>query len=110
MLLVADETALPALSAILEAETRHAHVFVEVPDESYRIDLEAEWVFRGSSEPGSAVLKAIQDRALSTVDYGWVCGESGLATGVRRHLVKDRGVDRKAIMFSGYWKVGSARM
>jgi NADPH-dependent ferric siderophore reductase len=110
VLLVADETALPALSAILEAETRPAHVFVEVPDESYRIDLEAEWVFRGSSEPGSAVLKAIQDRALSTVDYGWVCGESGLATGVRRHLVKDRGVDRKAIMFSGYWKVGSARM
>lgn len=69
-----------------------------------------EWVLRGSDEPGSAVLKAIQSKALSAVEYAWACGESALATGVRRHLVKDRGVDRKAIMFSGYWKVGSARL
>lgn len=109
VLLAADETALPALSAILEVETRPVQVFVEVPDESYRVDLDVEWVFRGTAEPGSAVLKAISGKALSTVDYGWACGESGLATGVRRHLVKDRGVDRKAVMFSGYWKVGSAR-
>lgn len=109
VLLAADETALPALAAILEVETRPMHVYVEVPDESYKIDLEAEWVFRGSEEPGSAVLKAIRGTTLSTVEYAWACGESGLASGVRRHLVKDRGVDRKAIMFSGYWKAGSAR-
>ncbi|MFD9699754.1 siderophore-interacting protein [Lentzea sp. NPDC059081] len=109
VLLVADETALPALAAILEVETRPLHVFVEVPDESFRLDLEAEWVFRGDAEPGTAVLRAVQGRALSTVDYAWACGESALATGVRRHLVKDRGVDRKAILFSGYWKVGAAR-
>ncbi|SEQ22448.1 siderophore-interacting protein [Lentzea albida] len=109
VLLVADETALPALAAILEAETRPLHVFAEVPDESYRLDLDVEWVYRGDAEPGSAVLKAVQGKALSTVDYAWACGESALATGVRRHLTKDRGVDRKAIMFSGYWKVGSAR-
>ncbi|GLY51207.1 siderophore-interacting protein [Lentzea sp. NBRC 102530] len=110
VLLAADETALPALAAILEVETRPLHVFAEVPDESYRVDLDAEWVFRGDGEPGSAVLKAIRNKALSTVEYAWACGESALATGVRRHLVKDRGVDRKAIMFSGYWKVGSARV
>jgi NADPH-dependent ferric siderophore reductase len=109
VLLVADETALPALAAILEVETRPVHVFAEVPDETYRADLDVEWVLRGAAEPGSAVLKAIQDKAPSTVEYAWACGESGLATGVRRHLVKDRGVDRKSIMFSGYWKVGSAR-
>jgi NADPH-dependent ferric siderophore reductase len=110
VLLAADETALPALSAILEVETRPVHVFVEVPDESYRVDLDVEWVFRRSGAPGSAVLQAIQGKALPTVEYAWACGESALATGVRRHLVKERGVDRKAIMFSGYWKVGSARM
>ena len=38
VLLAADETALPALSAILEAETRP----VQVPGESYRTDLDAE--------------------------------------------------------------------
>jgi NADPH-dependent ferric siderophore reductase len=110
VLLAADETALPALAAILEVETRPLQVFAEVPDESYRTDLDVEWVFRGSAQPGSALVKTIQDKALSTVDYAWACGESGLATGVRRHLVKERGVDRKAIMFSGYWKAGSPRM
>jgi len=111
VLLVADETALPALAAILEVETRPVHVFAEVPDESFRVPLDGvEWVFRSSDAPGSAVVKAVQEATLSTVDYAWACGESALATGVRRHLVKDRGVDRKAIMFSGYWKVGSARM
>lgn len=110
ILLVADETALPALAAILEVESRPVHVFVEVPDESYRVPLDAQWVYRGSAAPGSAVVEAIRAADLSTVDYGWACGESGLATGVRRHLVKDRGVDRKAIMFSGYWRVGAARM
>ncbi|MEV6239107.1 siderophore-interacting protein [Lentzea sp. NPDC051838] len=110
VLLVADETALPALAAILEVETRPAQVFAEVPDESYRVDLDVEWVYRFSGKPGSAVLKVLRDKALSTVEYGWACGESGLATGVRRHLVKERGVDRKAVMFSGYWKAGSARM
>ena len=93
--LAADETALPALAAILEVESRPVHVFVEVPDESYRVPLDAEWVFRGENAPGSAVVEAIRAADLSSVDYGWACGESGLATGVRRHLVKDRGVDRK---------------
>lgn len=109
VLLVADETALPALTAILEAETRPVRVFAEVPDESYRLDLDVEWVFRGSAVPGSAALKAVQEAA-PEVDYAWVCGESALATGVRRHLVKDRGVDRRSILFSGYWKLGTARL
>ncbi|ANZ43430.1 hypothetical protein BBK82_40365 [Lentzea guizhouensis] len=111
VLLAADETALPALAAILEAGQRSVHVFVEVPDESFQVPLpgEVRWVFRGEQPPGTAVLAAIQEAAPSSVDYAWACGESGLATGVRRHLTKDRGVDRKAIMFSGYWRVGAAR-
>ncbi|TWP47052.1 siderophore-interacting protein [Lentzea tibetensis] len=113
VLLAADETALPALGAILEQQPeQRRHVFAEVPDESYRVPLDADvtWTFRGTNVPGAALTAAIQGANLSTVDYAWVCGESGLATGVRRHLVKDRGIDRRAVMFSGYWKVGSARV
>ncbi len=111
-LLVADETALPALGAILEQPSDQVrHVFAEVPDADYRLPLDGvTWVHRGTDAPGSHVVPAIRDAQLSTVDYAWACGESALATGVRRHLVKDRGVDRRAVMFSGYWKVGSARM
>ncbi|XVV06488.1 SIP domain-containing protein [Actinosynnema sp. CA-248983] len=53
---------------------------------------------------------AIRAATLSTVDFAWARGESAPATGVRRHLVKERGLDRRSVMFSGYWKVGQARM
>jgi len=52
------------------------------------------------------------DRALaaggSPVVYAWACGESDLATGARRVLVR-HGVDRRSIYFCGYWKLGSPR-
>lgn len=113
-LLAADETALPALSSILEsANGAELHAYVEVPDEGYRQPIASEvpvtWLHRGADEPGSRVLAAIREASLPTVDYAWLCGESALATGLRRHLVRDRGVDRRRIMFSGYWKVGQAR-
>jgi NADPH-dependent ferric siderophore reductase len=111
-LLVADETALPALSAILEAGGT-GHVFVELPDERYRGPLDSEvpitWLYRGTDPPGSHVLPAVRDAKLSTVDYAWLCGESGIATGLRRHLVRERGVDRRRVLFSGYWRLGQAR-
>ena len=43
------------------------------------------------------------------LDYAWLCGESGLATSLRRHLVQEIGMDKRAITFSGYWKLGAAR-
>lgn len=114
-LLAADETALPALAAILEAGTEDTstHVFVEVPDEGYRQPVPAgvpvTWLHRGGDAPGTLLLRAVRDATLPTLDYAWLCGESALATGLRRHLVKERGVDRRKVLFSGYWKVGAAR-
>ena len=43
------------------------------------------------------------------LDYAWLCGESGLATSLRRHLVQEVGMDKRSITFSGYWKLGAAR-
>ncbi|MFD9733390.1 siderophore-interacting protein [Umezawaea sp. NPDC059074] len=109
-LLVGDETALPALSAILEAQPG-ARAIVEVPDESYLTPVPdgVEFVYRGSDEPGSRALEAVAALPPEDFDYAWACGESSLATSVRRHLVKERGLDRRKIMFSGYWKRGQAR-
>ncbi|MCP2170136.1 SIP domain-containing protein [Goodfellowiella coeruleoviolacea] len=36
----------------------------------------------------------------------WVAGEAKLATGLRRHLVNDRGVPKSDIAFFGYWRHG----
>lgn len=113
-LLAADETALPALSAILEArEDADIHAFVEVPDDSYRLPIDCDrqvtWLTRGDDAPGTRLLPAVAEVDTTGLGYAWLCGESALATGLRRHLVKERGVDRRRVMFSGYWKVGSAR-
>ncbi|MGW4116261.1 siderophore-interacting protein [Actinosynnema sp. NPDC004786] len=113
VLLVADETALPALAAIVEAGApADARIFAEVPSEEYRVAFDAPvtWLCRGDDAPGSHVLPAVAALPGPAPDYAWVCGESALATGVRRHLVKERGVDRRSVMFSGYWKLGSARV
>ncbi|WBL20421.1 siderophore-interacting protein [Citricoccus sp. NR2] len=40
--------------------------------------------------------------------YAWLAGEAGVITGLRRHLVKELGVDRKTIAFMGYWRHGRA--
>ena len=66
---------------------------------------------RGDAEPGTAVLAALAADPATTadLDYAWACGESGLATSLRRHLVQQVGMDKKAITFSGYWKLGAAR-
>jgi NADPH-dependent ferric siderophore reductase len=116
-LLAADETALPALSAILETTTApsagEVHAFVEVPDESYRQPVRSEvaitWLYRGGDAPGARLLPAVRAAALPVPDYAWLCGEAALASGLRRHLVRERGVDRRRVLFSGYWKLGQAR-
>ncbi len=40
--------------------------------------------------------------------YAWLAGEAGAITSIRRHLVKDLGIDRKCVSFMGYWKQGRA--
>lgn len=40
--------------------------------------------------------------------YFWIAGESGVVTTLRRHIVKDLGVDRSQVAFMGYWRHGVA--
>ena len=40
--------------------------------------------------------------------YAWIAGESGVVTALRRHLVRDLGVDRAQVAFMGYWRLGVA--
>jgi NADPH-dependent ferric siderophore reductase len=121
-LLVADETALPALLAILEERSRRGlpglgegvEAHVEVPSSSVLDGMEVPTDvvvhLRGSAAPGTAVLVALAESPASSagLDYAWLCGESGLATSLRRHLVQ-QGMDKRQITFSGYWKLGAAR-
>ena len=40
--------------------------------------------------------------------YAWLAGEAGAITTIRRHLVKELGIDRRAVAFMGYWRLGRA--
>jgi len=116
VVLVADETGLPAVAGILRslpADTTGT-VVVEIPTDDDRQDLDApagvdvRWVVRGGSgeQPGHAALEAARALAVPTEPfYGWVVGESALPVGLRRHWVA-AGVPKENIVFCGYWKVG----
>ncbi|MFS8202530.1 siderophore-interacting protein [Streptomyces sp. CWNU-52B] len=124
VLLWADETALPAASAILEslpAGTR-ARVWLEVPHTGDRVlptavtatanatanatDLEITWLVRDEGSP--TALEAIRAAQLPAAQapYAWIAGEAGCVKELRRHLVRERQIDRTRVTFVGYWRRG----
>lgn len=118
MLLVADESGLPAVAGVLRDLPREArgHAIIELFDSNDRQELEApagmtvHWIERASgTEPGSAALPALRDLQFPEGSvYAFAVGESALAVGVRRHLVGERGVPKTNVTFCGYWKRGRA--
>ncbi len=40
--------------------------------------------------------------------YAWLAGEAGTIRAVRRHLVQERSIDRRAVRFTGYWRLGAS--
>lgn len=40
--------------------------------------------------------------------YAWLAGEAGAITAIRRQLVTELGIDRRAVAFMGYWRQGRA--
>ncbi|MEV0563282.1 siderophore-interacting protein [Dactylosporangium sp. NPDC050588] len=57
---------------------------------------------------GGGVLDAVRAADLPPgTPYAWVAGESGVVRSVRRHLVHERGIDRRRVMFTGYWRRGA---
>ncbi|WP_146341781.1 siderophore-interacting protein [Nesterenkonia sp. NBAIMH1] len=120
----ADETALPALAALLESPKPHpdrpapkpesTHVHIEVPAASEIQPISTEttvhWHVRDDRPPGAALTEALHGMDLpARADYAWVCAEAGTVRTVRRHLVRTLGMPKEKIFFSGYWRRGEAR-
>jgi NADPH-dependent ferric siderophore reductase len=113
-----DETALPAASAILESlpaglrvlawlEVHHA---ADIQDLATSADAEITWLVRDELTAGSSplALDALRNTQLppSQAPYAWIAGESGRVKELRRHLVRERGIDRTRVTFVGYWRQG----
>jgi len=54
------------------------------------------------------ILWEVPDATTGGGFYAWLAGEAGAITTLRRHLVKELGVDRRRVAFMGYWKLGRA--
>lgn len=50
----------------------------------------------------------VPDEAQADGLYAWIAGESSLVRRLRRHLVRDLGVDPRSVAFMGYWREGGA--
>jgi NADPH-dependent ferric siderophore reductase len=118
VLLVADESGLPAAAGILRDLPRDAvgDAIIELFDLADRQDVEApdgvtvHWVVReAGARPGAAALPALAALSFDpATTYGFAVGESAVATGARRLLVGERGVPKAHVTFCGYWRLGKA--
>ena len=69
--------------------------------------VEVHWLIRGSRPLGEALLDAVRAASFpGGAPYAWVSGEAGVVKLVRRHLVREREVDKRRICFTGYWRLG----
>lgn len=117
---------------------RTATAYIEVPNEEDRMtgSLPIRWLARGERAKGECLAEALGwhlsdgDEAPAeelvwetplysatgeepvtppaTGTYYWIAGESGVVTRLRRHLVREIGIDRSRVAFMGYWREGVA--
>lgn len=128
VLLAGDESAAPAICAILARLDRKATgiALIEIPNgcdsrvTDAPVGVQVRWLAR--SEPGGDTLATAvrewslhllaaaceADKLTSGGLYGWLAGESSLVKGLRRFLVSEAGIDRSQITFMGYWRRGQS--
>ena len=114
VLLAGDETALPAIGGILEAlpDGLPAKAWIEVPcradADGYDLPADADvtWLVRDAGERLTTALPAADLPAGKA--YAWLAGEARTVRTLRRHLVNERGLDRRSVSFTGYWRRGAA--
>ncbi|MDM4719246.1 siderophore-interacting protein [Micromonospora sp. WMMA1363] len=146
LLLAGDETAAPAICAILDRlpATARGRALLEVPEADDVLPTAAppgvavSWFARGGDAHGARLVPAVSAAAADLLSgapgrageqvvdvdteilwevpattapvpvYTWLAGEAGVIRTLRRHLVGKCGVDRRAVAFMGYWRLGRA--
>lgn len=88
------------VSAVREAAARLAPEGGAAEVEEVDIDAGILWEVPRTAKGGAALKSAPL--------YSWLAGESSAIKTLRRHLVAERGVDRRAVAFMGYWRLGRA--
>ncbi|KAB1652486.1 siderophore-interacting protein [Pseudoclavibacter chungangensis] len=72
------------------------------PQEVEEIDVDEQllWEVPRHAKGGAALKR--------TSLYAWLASEAAAVKTLRRHLVSERGIDRRSVAFMGYWRLGKA--
>jgi NADPH-dependent ferric siderophore reductase len=113
-LLVGDESALPAIAASLEALQVGARAVVRLvcdgPEHQIELtspaEVDLDWLHRHGDERDHrlllAAVEALEFRG--GTPFGFVHGEADEIRAVRQHLLQERGLTRRALSCSPYWR------
>ena len=116
-LLAGDESAIPAMSQLLEVlpETTAVVVHVEIDDPAARHALpdhpraEVHWHERPPGAPsGDTLVNAVETATIDDATRVWAAGEAAAMQRIRRHLFETRAIPRPRTTIRGYWKFGRA--
>ncbi|GLZ44013.1 siderophore-interacting protein [Actinomycetospora sp. NBRC 106375] len=109
VVLAGDETAVPAIGAIVEGlpPGRRVTVLASVRD----VTEQQVWATDGDVTAHWTAPERLAER-LRDLDlpgerpYVWLAGEASEVKAMRRHVVRERGVDKRDVCFTGYWRRG----
>jgi NADPH-dependent ferric siderophore reductase len=114
-LLAGDETAIPAISQLLETlpAARPVQLYIEIAHPDARLPLPAhpratvEWCdLPPGATPGDVLVAAVRNADLAPGTRVWAAGEAAAMQRIRRHLFVERGLPRAHATVRGYWKHG----
>lgn len=114
-LLAGDETAIPAISQLLEVlpADRPVQVHLEVAHPDGRLPLPHHlgatvswWDLPAGAPPGDALAGAVAGADVGEGTRVWVAGEAAAVQRIRRHLFEERSLPRAQATVRGYWKHG----
>jgi NADPH-dependent ferric siderophore reductase len=113
-LMVGDESALPAIAASLEVLPAGARAVVRLvgdgPDHELELrtaaGLDLRWLHRrGNAGDVDLLVEAVRDLDFGAGrPFGFVHGEADEIRAVRRHLLHERGLTRRDLSCSPYWR------
>jgi NADPH-dependent ferric siderophore reductase len=117
LVLVGDDTAIPAMGAILEAADPSVRptVIVEVVDRrderalTIARPIDPIWLHRGHDpgQTGLLALNLLESLAVPDDAFWWVAGERAAILAIRDLLVDDRGIDRGHYSINAHWRLAA---